>query len=360
MFKKTRWSGLVVCGLLLTATAVELVHAQDGGEDKKRVLEVGKWYPTLEGGVQLTQSSYSDNWSGGDKGSIVWTAIVNGTAENQVKPTLNWNNTLKLAYGQTHQQSANSDGSRSWDQPEKSTDLVDYETIFRFTLGKFVDPFVSGRFESQFQDASDPLGRTLAINPMKFKETAGVARVFIDEEDQNLITRLGFSLRQNLRRQFATQPSFADPLPTDTATEFTNDGGIELAADYKNKILNDRVSYTSKITIYQPLFYSASNDFDMIPAAAFADANPARIDPDIKDFTTTADLDWENLFSTQITKIVSVNLYLRWLYDKYDNSVVPTFDENGDLSNPSDLRVATRKAGQFKQTMALGLTYRFL
>lgn len=359
MSKKTWWIGISVCGALLAATHADLTLAQDGGNEEARVLEVGKWYPTLEGGVQLTQSSYSDNWGGGDKGSIVWTAIVNGTAENQLKPKLNWNNTLKLAYGQTHQQFVNADGSRGWDRPEKSTDLIDYETIFRFTLGKFVDPFISGRFESQFQDASDPAGRTLSINPMKFKETAGVAKVFIDEEDRNLITRLGFSFRQNVRRQFTVQSTPTDPYPSDTATEseFTNDGGLELVTDYKNKIFNDRVSYTSKIAIYQPLFYSASDDFDMIRDEDFATFG---VDQDIKDFTTTADLDWENTFSTQITKIISVNFYLRWLYDKYDNSVVPVFGEDGELSNATDLRVATRKAGQFKQTTALGLTYRFL
>lgn len=358
---RTWWLGLSACGLLLTAAGVDLALAQDGGDgDEKKVLEVGKWYPTLEGGLQLTQSSYSDNWSGGDKGSIVWTAIVNGTAENQIKPKINWNNTLKLAYGQTHQQSVGPNGERAWDRPEKSTDLIDYETIFRFTLGGVVDPFLAGRFESQFQDATDPAGRTLAINPMKFKETAGVAKVFLDEEDLNLITRLGFSFRQNLRKQFVVQPTSENPFPTDTTTdsEFTNDGGLEFVLDYKNKILEDKVTYTSKFTAFQPVFYSASDDFDMLlDALNFATSG---IDPDIKDFTTVADLDWENIFSTQITKIVSVNLYLRWLYDKYDNSVVPVFNEDGTVKNASDLRVATRKAGQFKQTMAIGFTYRFL
>lgn len=355
-WKQLRWVGLATCGLLAAGSAWGQEAAAEG---EKRVLEVGKWYPTLEGGVQLTQSSYSDNWAGGDKGSMVWTAIVNGNAERQVNTKLNWNNTLKLAFGQTHQQAIDADGSRSWDRPEKSTDLIDYETIFRFTLGKFVDPFVSARFESQFQDASDPAGRTLAVNPMRFKETAGVARVFIDENDINLISRLGVSFRQNVRRQFTVTPTAADPLPTDTGTEseVTNDGGLEFVTDYKNKILDDRVSYTSKITVYQPVFYSASDDFDAIRAEDFTALG---IDPDISDFTTTADLDWENIFSTQITKIVSVNLYLRWLYDKYDNSVVPAFDEDGVLVNASDLRVATRKAGQFKQTMSIGLTYRFL
>lgn len=345
-----RWHRVIACALIVSASA-SAAMAQDG-TGKKRVLEVGKFYPSLEAGMTLTQSAYSDNWSGGDRGSIVWTAIVNGTLENQLHKKVNWYNTLKLAYGQTHQQVVLTGGRRDWDQPEKSTDLIDYETIFRFTLGGFVDPFASGRFESQFQDASDPEGRHLAFNPLKFKETAGIARQFIDEEDRSLLSRLGFSFRQNVRKQFE------NPAPDDaTISESTNDGGFEWITDYKNKILDDRVSWTSKLSFYQPVFYSGKDDLDGLSADSLS-ANS--IDGDVASFTTSMDIDWENIFTTQITKIISVNLYFRWLYDKYDNSVKPEVDEDGSLINADAVRSGIRKAGQFKQTISIGLTYRFL
>jgi hypothetical protein len=355
-----RFLAFSVCVCAILALHVGTAIAQEEPEKEKRVLVVGQWYPVLEGGVNLTQSSYSDNWSGGDKGSIVWTAIVNGTLENQVDPKLNWTSTLKLAYGQTHQQRQDQNGSRSWDRPEKSTDLIDLESIGRFTLGGFVDPFLSARLESQFQDASDPNGRNLSFNPIKLQETAGIARKFLDEEDRQLLSRLGFSFRQHIRKQFLVAPtSTPDPPATDksTTTETTNDGGIEWVTDYKTKVLEDRVTWTSKLRVFQPLFYSAQDDFD---AVAEAEWIAAGIDPDVVDFNTAPDVDLENIFSTQITKIISVSLYLRWLYDKYDNSVVPKFDEEGMLTNPADIRTATRLAGQFKQTLAIGLTYRFL
>lgn len=325
--------------------------AQDA-ETEEKVLEVGKWYPTVEAGLTLTQSSYSDNWNGGDKGSIVWSLIGKATLENQLNEKMNWNNVLKLAYGQTHQQTVQTDGERTWDEPEKSTDLIDYETILRFTLGAFVDPFVSGRFESQFQDASDPQGRTLALNPLRFKESAGVAKPLISEENRKLLTRLGLSLRQNVRRQFVE-----DSPNTDTQSESTNDGGVEWVTDYESKILDERVTWASKLTVYQPLFYSAQDEFDAITTEALSDA---RLDKDLADFTSVADVDWENIFTTQITKIISVNLYTRLIYDKYDNSVAPAIGEDGAVLNPQDLRVATRKGGQFKQTLSIGLTYRFI
>ncbi|MCA9726188.1 MAG: DUF3078 domain-containing protein [Candidatus Eisenbacteria bacterium] len=354
--KKRSWflQSCVVFGLLVT---VGQAHAED---EEERVLEVGKWYPTLEGGINLTQSAYSDNWNGGDKGSIVWTAIVNGSLENQLSPKVNSASTLKLAYGQTHQQKQTTDGNRFWDRPEKSTDLIDLESVLRLTLGLVVDPFFSARFESQFQDASDPNGRTLSLNPMKFQETAGIARKFIDEEDRQLLSRVGFSFRQHLRKQFVESPTSApNPPATDTATntEFTNDGGLEFVTEYSTKVLQDRVTWNSKFRLFQTIFYSAQNDFDSVTADQW---RALGVDPDVVDFNKAPDVDFENIFTTQITKIISVNLYLRWLYDKYDNSVVPTFNDDGELKNVGDIRTATRLGGQFKQTLSIGLTYRFL
>ncbi len=340
---------LLLFGLSLPAKAGE-----------ERVLEPGKWYPTLETGVNITQSSYSDNWSGGDKGSIVWSWILNGQLENQLDTKVNWLNTLKLAYGQTHQQTdreraiddSTATTERVWERPEKSTDLVDFETIFRFTLGGFVDPFVSGRFESQFQDASDDEGRNLALNPMKFKESAGIARQFINEEERTLLSRLGFTFRQSARKQFD------NPAPDDgTTSEKTNDGGIEWVTDYKTQVLNDRVTWTSKLGLYQPIFFSGKDELESLTEA---DLTTAGLDSDIVDFTTTLDADWENIFTTQITELISVNLYTRWIYDKYDNTVMPVLGENDLLADPAAVRAAVRKAGQFKQTLSIGITYRFL
>ncbi|MBD3160548.1 MAG: DUF3078 domain-containing protein [Candidatus Latescibacteria bacterium] len=339
--------GLAVCLVPAAAPAQD-----DAGDGEKRELVVGKWYPMLETGLNLTQSAYSDNWAGGDKGSIVWTWILNATLENQIDPKVNWYNMLKLAYGQTHQQSVDPEGERRWDEPEKSTDLIDYETIFRFTLGGFVDPFASGRFESQFQDASDPFGRTLALNPLKFKESAGIAKMFFDEEDRSLLSRLGFSFRQSVRRQFESDP------PEDaTTSETANDGGIEWITDFKTRILNDRVAWTSKLGFYQPLFYSGKDELEDLTDSQLA---AARLPDDVVDYTTTVDIDWENIFTTQITEVISVNLYTRWVYDKYENSVLPLLDDAGDVSNPGAVRGAIRKAGQFKQTLAIGITYRLL
>ncbi|MBN1824693.1 MAG: DUF3078 domain-containing protein [Candidatus Eisenbacteria bacterium] len=341
-----RGAGILPVAALLLATA-----GGAGAEEKK--LEVGRWYPTLESGVNLTQSAYSDNWNGGDKGSIVWSFITNAGLESQLNERTNWTNQLKLAYGQTHQQARDDAGERVWEEPEKSTDLIDYETVFRFTMGWVVDPYVSGRFESQFHDASDPEGRSLLLNPLKFKESAGLAKKIIAEEERELLTRVGFTFRQNLH------DFYVNPAPDDaTESETTHDGGFEWVTDWKTKILEEKVSWTSKLSLYQPVFYSDKPTFEDDLTAAEIEA--AGLPTDVANYTTTLDVDWENIFTTQITSYLSVNLYTRWIYDKYDNSVPPVLDENGDLKNPDEVSAAIRKGGQFKQTLSIGITYRFL
>jgi len=342
-------SGVLIAGFLIGG-GIDAAAAQETGSAPTDTL--GRWKPSLELGLNLNQSTYSNNWSGGDKGSVVWTFLLNGSLENQLAAQANWRNTLKLAYGQTAKQQTDANGDRSWDAPEKSTDLIDLESLIRFTLGGVVDPFASFRFESQFQDASDPDGRTLTVNPLKFTESVGVSREFVKTEDRSLLSRIGFSVRESARRQFE------NPAPDKTTvTQTGSDGGVEWVTEYKSKVLQDRVTWASKLILYQPLTYSGKSHLeDQSPGALTA----AGIDPGVAGFTTTLDADWENIFVAQITKLISVNLYVRWVYDKYDNTVVPVLDDGGALADPEAVRTAIRKAGQFKETMALGFTYRFL
>ncbi|RPJ42944.1 MAG: DUF3078 domain-containing protein [Candidatus Latescibacterota bacterium] len=336
---------------VLPVAAVFLAASGARGADEAKKLEPGRWYPGLESGLNFTQSAYTDNWHGGDKGSIVWVLLTNGSLENQLNEQTNWKNAMKLAFGQTHQQERRSDGTRGWDRPEKSSDLIDLESILRFTLGWVVDPYVSGRFESQFQDVSDTTGRTIPINPLKFKESGGVARAFMKDEDRELLTRFGFTFRQSSRK------FFVGPTGDETASETTNDGGLEWVSDYKAKVLEGQVSWGSKLTLYQPVFYSFNDALDGLTAEQLAAAD---LPSDVSDYPMTLDVDWENVFSTQITKYLSVNLYTRLIFDKYDNTVPPVEDAEGNLGNPADVAAAIRRAGQFKQTLSIGLTYRFL
>lgn len=174
-----------------------------------------------------------------------------------------------------------------------------------------------------------------------------------------MLSRLGFAFRQSSRKLFVyAHPDFAG---TDdarsTKSEATNDGGIEWVTDYKAKILEKKISWTSKLTVYQPVFYSGKKALEDL-APEFLAEN--RIDSDVEKLSTMVSTDWENIFTSQITKMISVNLYTRWVYDAYDNSVKPLPLDEGHLSNPLDVLKAIRKSGQFKETLGINIVYRFL
>lgn len=317
--------------------------------DEKRVLEVGKWYPSLTGGLNLTQAAYSENWKGGETGSVSWNAFLNGSAENQLKTSLNWLNTMKLLYGQTSRQELDDSGNRSWGDAEKSADLIEVESMLRMTRGWPVDPYLSLRFESFFQDITDPFGRKLWINPMTFKESAGIARKFVDRENHQLLTRLGMTARENHRRFHVSDTG------DETSSESSWDAGAELIVDYQ-KIFDGRLTYDSRLSVYQPFNWSKSEVFDALgPDSLMA----AGLSPDIADYATTVDIGWQNTLTTNVTKFISFNFYLELLYDKYDNTVVPLVDDTGSLTNAAVVGASVRKKGQFKQTFAIGLSWTF-
>ncbi len=322
-------------------------HAR--AQEEPAPIAVGEWRRAGKIGVNLLQSYYTENWKGGDKGSVVWAANLDYRAETQLSAHWNWRNDLNLAFGQTHQQERDATGDLYWQEPDKTTDQIKFETLFRYGLHGW-DPYFAVRFESQFLDETDPWDRGITFNPLTFNESVGISRVLVNQADRQLLSRLGFSLRQNSRQVFLAAPP-------DDATErlSSHDGGLELILDYQDKILDDRVEYTSKFTAYKAFFYSAKGDLDDVSGD---DLVAAGLPEDVADYSLVTDLDWENTFVTAITRLINVQFYLRWSYDKYDNSVAPKV-ENGALTNPGYVDAAIRKAGQLKQTMSIGLAYAF-
>lgn len=276
---------ITVCMMILL-TAVGF--AEETEEEKSN-----EWKLTADFNFNLTQNAYSDNWEGNEKGSISWVSTGNFGAQKQLSPIANWNNTLKLAYGQTHTQAIDDSGDKYWEKPEKSTDKVDLESIMRFTLKKYIDPYVSFRLETQFTDAEDNM-----FNPKTMSEAAGIARKFIDKEKTELLSRLGFALRQRMVKDMDT----------------TNDGGIEFVTTFSHNFSEGK-KFDSNLRVYKALFYSESDDSN--------------------DDWKSPDVDWENTLSMSIVKYLSMNMYFQLLYDKEVDS------------DP-----------RFKETLGLGITYK--
>lgn len=267
------------------------------------------WKKTMDLSLTMTQNSYSDNWAGGEAGNISWVANANSGFEKQLSEKLNSKTTIKLAFGQTHSQDQQ---TKKWASPQKSTDLIDIETLARLTLKLWVDPYLAFRFESQFLDASVPQLKRV-INPKKLTESAGISRQFYKTEKNEFLSRLGFALRQIITQDIV------DTTLEKTQTNSTNDGGFESVTDAK-LILSDKISYISKLSLYKALFYSKSDELKGMPQ---------------ENYWKEPDVNWENTLSVAVAKYVTVSLYAQLLYDK-------------EIS----------KGGRFKETLSLGLTYK--
>ncbi len=333
-------TGALLAVVLMVAGSVP-VMAQDEQP-------IGVWQKEIKIGLNILQSSYSENWNGGEKGSAVWTGNLDARFEKNFSQSANWRNTLKLAYGQTHNQERDAQGDLFWKRPDKSDDMIDFESMFRWKMSSGWDPFVALNFTSLFQDQNDAQGRDINLNPMTFKESAGISRIFMETEKRKLMTRAGVAFIQNSRKYFP-----ADLPSLDTESESSNGIAAEWITEYMAIVLNDRVNWESKLTMSLPLSYSIKSDFE----DGFTSVG--ELPEDIADYTSAVDVDWDNTFTTNITKAISVKLFVRWVYDKYDNTVAPVVDETGALVNEADVFRAIRKAGQFKQTLALGFGYTF-
>ncbi len=267
------------------------------------------WKKSVDLGLTVTQNSYSDSWTGGEAGNVNWVALANSVFEKKFSEIINSKTTAKFSFGQTHSQDQQ---TKKWAKPTKSTDLLDIETLTRFTLKMWVDPYLAFRFESQFLDASVPEVKRY-VNPKKLTESGGVSRVFYKTENNEILSRLGLALRQIITEEVV------DTVMKKTEINSTSDGGIESVSDVR-LTLSDKISYTSKLSLYKAFFFSESDKVKGTPQ---------------EDYWKEVDVNWENTISVSISKYVNVALYNQLLYDK-------------DIS----------KKGRFKETLSLGLVYK--
>lgn len=328
-----------------------LAHGQEAAADTSRP-QPGPWNYGAAVGLNLAQSTYSSNWAGGDKGSVNWVLNSDMTAEKQFTHWFNWSNQLELSYGQTSNQVADPDGGNRivYDVPEKTTDLIRLESTGRFSLDHWLDPYAGLRIESQFWDEGDPIGG-IGLNPIQFSQSAGVAHVFADTKEQQLISRAGLSVREVYARAFTDSTG-------ENTHAFTNvDGGFEWLTTVTQPLLDKAVVYKGRLLVFYPVFFSDDGDLSTFDELARM-ADPAR--ESVKDFWKAVDVNFQSTFTTAITKHLSVNLFVQLIYQKYDRAT------NLDLTKPlvTDLipvvDAGIRKAGQFKQTLALGFTYTLL
>lgn len=298
---KAHIAGLVAGTLL--AFAASMAQAQPIAVPKPDTTLGPGWNLKSRFGLGLSQSSFTSNWAGDEVGTVSWLMSIDTSSENQMHEKFRWLNTLVLGFGQTHQQ----DKSRTnWLAPVKSADKIDYDSFGRFTLGKFVDPYIALTLDSQFYEERGAFG-TKPFSPVQVGEFAGVARAIFDTKRRSMVSRFGFGFRQNINRFHGVDPS--------VAKRATNDGGFEWKTIGRFTDATERNEWKTDLTLFQAVFFSES-------------------DADIAGRWKQTDVRWQNTFSTKLFKAMSLGLYLDYIYD-----------------------AQSRRAGQLKQTLGVGLNY---
>jgi hypothetical protein len=247
----------------------------------------------IDASLNLTTgvNSYSNNWEGGEAGSFTWTSQFLGVAEKQFTTLTNSKTTLKLQFGQTEVQNKE---TKHWSGPQKSTDLIDGEELFRLTLSSWVDPFISLRVISEFLDGSDTL-LTRYGNPLDITEAVGASRTLVKNENVEWAARLGGAARQLVDRHHL------DTATGLRATDLTEDEGLEFNTDLAANNKAKWVTLLSSLRVYEALVSSKANAAKGTPAA---------------DYWKYPHVKWENTLTLRFAKYLMLNVSAYLYYDK--------------------------------------------
>ncbi|MBN2184728.1 MAG: DUF3078 domain-containing protein [Candidatus Krumholzibacteriota bacterium] len=282
---------IVVLAFLILGFLSSCLSAQ---EESAKEPEYG-WQKEMVGGANLTQTSF-DNWAQGGENSLAWQFFLNFKFVNDQEKT-NWANSGKFGYGST----------KTGDEDQrKSIDEIKLESVFTYKLNLHVNPYAAVNGETQFAagynyDTEPKTQISAFMDPGYFRESVGLGY----KPNDIVATRLGAAMKQTITSDYPVP--YADDPDTDGIEKTKNEIGAELVTDVNWKISENSL-FTSKLELFSTL--EAFNE---------------------------TDLNWDNVFTTKISKYLNVNFNFRIFYDR-------------DIS----------KRRQIYQSVALGLSYSFL
>lgn len=208
----------------------------------------------------------------------------------------NWVNSGKLQFGKTKLGSGDA---------RKSADEINLESVYTYKFGENINPYVALKAHTQFADgfdysASPKLKTSGSFDPLYLTESIGVGL----KPNEHIKTRIGAAFKQTLSdKKFG----YADDKSTAKIEETKSEIGAESVTEL-NLSVSERIVYDSKLEIFSDL-----------------------------DALNKVDVNWDNTFSAKVSDIIKVSLNFAIFYDR-------------DISNKR----------QFKETLAIGLSYTFL
>ncbi len=268
------------------------------------------WHTDISVGLDANQLSLNNNWKSGGKGNFTWKIYTRMEYKYQ-REKFNWKNSLYCAFGQISVQE-----DENWRAPEKSTDILDFDSVLKLTLKKFIDPYVAISLDTQFHEGYNPKSKKLVsrfANPLRLSQSAGMARNISKKKIFQLTTRVGYAAKEVI----ATKRSLRKLWTGDETKWRKIDGGFEWLTESKSEF-GKGIVLTNKLKVFQALFSSI---------------NPQK-DPQ-KNWKKT-DVYWEQMFNAKLTQYVVFNVVVKFIYDR-----------------------DTSKGGQFLENASLGLSYKF-
>ncbi len=253
--------------------------------------------PTLVGGLNLTQNSYS-NWTAGGENAYAYTFTLNSQFLNN-QPKYVWKITGDFAFGQTKI------GSQSL---RNAVDRIDVNGLLTYKYGLFVNPYVSAGLLTQFATGYDysktpPLAKSAFFDPAFITGGAGLGWTIRPK----FTTRLGLGIKETVTNKYS-QFRYADKASTPNVIEKTKfETGIQSVTELEEKLASNLL-YVTKLGLF----------------SSFANM-------------TAVDVKWNNTWSAKVSKFISVNMIVNILYDK-------------DISPKT----------QIQEALAIGLTYNFI
>jgi hypothetical protein len=271
--------------------------------------EKGPWLIDVDANVTLAQNAYSESWIGSERGAVSWASKLLFVAEKQVTSRFNHRNTLKLEFGQTKTQRDN----RSWEEMAKSTDLIDFESLQRFSVNGMYKPFMALRCISQFLDETDSTDSHYG-NPLDVFESFGLSRALVANDLTTWDARFGGAVHQAVNRYYRGGTSGGSSVKT------VNDAGLSLVTELKASWRDGLLDYNGQLTVFEALVSSEEDSEN-------SGGTP---------FWRYPDINWENILSINLSKYIMLNFNAQLLFDreKHPNA-------------------------RIKEVLAIGLTYKF-
>ena len=268
------------------------------------------WRKNISVGLDANQLSLNNNWKGGGKGNFTW-KIYTRVELKYLREKYNWKNTLYCAFGQISVQE-----DENWRAPEKSNDIIDFDSVLKLTLKKFTDPYLAISLDTQFHEGLNSKTKKLIsrfANPLQLSQSAGLARNLSKKKIFQLTTRVGYAAKEVI----ATRKNLRLLWTGDETKWKKTDGGVEWLTESKSEFAKGIV-LTNKFKLFQALFSSISPQKD-------PQKNWKKIDAY-----------WEQMFTAKLTQYVVFNVVVKFIYDR-----------------------DTSKGGQFLENASMGLSYKF-